>query len=359
MMQDAYTAAQLPDIRSQLVGDLSQPPGSNPALNVYALHASGGMQVPADPTVRDPGRQAQLLVDNELRRLRNAALFWVSPEMTTLCLAAAPGMPSFRPRPEDLPAPYGLIYFAAPIGGSQPWLQGTAIEFSDGRTCLHEPPASGYLVCAATWGPWDEGGRWKHGGTWFTFYTGGGTVEEMLQIHGITGGEAQRLAGQMPPLRIDNECKIPLSPADDPPGTPALEDAVRDGGSPPYWMHLVLCAFRLMATARAVRVCDQALPRPARRRAERAGVARPTAPVRLVDITAGTVRPARPAEGGAPSRTYHCRWPVTGHWRNQYFPASEVNRPIWIDDHIKGPAGAPFKARPRVNVWRKPPERLR
>jgi hypothetical protein len=124
-------------------------------------------------------------------------------------------------------------------------------------------------------------------------------------------------------------------------------------------MHLVLCAFRLMATARAARVHEQTPPRPARRRAERAGVARPAAPVRLVDITAGTVRPARPAEGGAPGRTYHCRWPVDGHWRDQWYPASEVHRPIWIDGYIKGPEGAPLKVRPRVTFWRQPDERLR
>src|SRR5262249_46604054 len=154
--------------------------------------------------------------------------------------------------------------------------------------------------------------------TWFTFYTGGGTAEEMTRIHGATGDEARRMAELMPPLRIDNECKVPVSEDDDPPGIPPPQDAVRHTSTTAYWMHLVLCAFRLMETQKAAGVWARRPPRPARRRAQREQVAPPAAPVRLVDITAGSVRRQQAPEGGPTGRTYHCRFFVGGHWRNQW-----------------------------------------
>ncbi|MFE5485932.1 hypothetical protein [Streptomyces sp. NPDC056527] len=36
------------------------------------------------------------------------------------------------------------------------------------------------------------------------------------------------------------------------------------------------------------------------------------------------------------------RWIVRGHWRNHYYPARKAHPPIWIDQHFKGPDGAPI-----------------
>jgi hypothetical protein len=70
-MDDGYTVAELPDIRSLLVGELSRPPHANAVLFMYALHARAGLQVPADPAIGNSARQAQLLVRHELARLGN------------------------------------------------------------------------------------------------------------------------------------------------------------------------------------------------------------------------------------------------------------------------------------------------
>jgi hypothetical protein len=324
---------------------------------VYELHLRAGMQMRADPRERDPGRQAGLLVRAELQRLRSAALYWVSEEMTRLCLAAAPSMPAFYPRPEDLPSPAGFIYFALPIGDYEPW---DVIEYAGGGRVAAVPALAGaYQVCAASWGPFDNGGRWKHGGTWFTFYTiPGERSSAALAASGLTDAEIHALEARRPPLRIDNEAACPVSPADHPPGEPPLEAAVRDTGSTSYWMHLVLCAFRLMATARAARVQEQPLPRPARRRAARAQVTRPDSPVHLVDVAAGSVRCGRVPDDTQPGRTYTVRWVVSGHWRNQWYPAAGVHRPRWIDAHVKGPGDAPLKIADTVRVFRDPAESL-
>jgi hypothetical protein len=354
---EPFTAWELPDIRTRIIGDLVMPSAVNAALQVYALHVRLGLQMPADPGEHDPERQARLLVRGELARLRNAELFWVSEEMTRLCLAAAPGMPSFYPRPEDLPAPSGFIYFAQPIGGYEPW---DIIEYADGRLLdAASAPSGGYRVCAASWGPFSNGGRWTHGGTWFTFYTVPGERQSAaLAVQGLDAAEIAALQARLPPLRIDNEAACPASSADHPAAERSLAEAVRDTSSTASWMHLVLCAFRLMATAGAARTGEQSAPRPARRRAARAGVARPEAPVRLVDITAGSVRRDRVPAGERSGRNYAIRWVVSGHWRNQYYASSDVHRPRWIDGYLKGPAGAPLKVSQTVRVFRDPREDL-
>lgn len=40
---------------------------------------------------------------------------------------------------------------------------------------------------------------------------------------------------------------------------------------------------------------------------------------------------------------YHHQWLVSGHARNQWFPADGVHRLKWIGPYIKGPEGTPFK----------------
>jgi hypothetical protein len=351
-----YGARDLPDIRNRLVEDLGRPRDASPVLAVYEMHARAGLQVPADPRIRDPARQAELLARNELTRLRNAAMFWISPTMTRLTLATAPTMPAFLPDSDDLPAPSGLIYFAVPVGDYEP---GPRI-FVDADGVMVPGPALDrrYQVCAATWGPWDQCGWWQAGGTWFTFYTEGGQEKELSEIHGLDRAEAARLASLLPPLRIDNEAICPASMADLDPGGPSLEEAVREPGSTAYWMHLVLCAFRLMASARATKVTEESAPRPARKRAKRARVERPDEPVNLVDVAPGAVqRPQGEQEQGEQEqgeqeqgrRKYdRWTWAVRPHWRNQWYPKRGVHKPILIDLYIKGIEGKPFKEKVRV-----------
>jgi hypothetical protein len=352
----SFPAGKLPDIRTRVIEDLTRPGPANPALRVYEMHLRAGMQMPADPAEPDPERQARLLVRNELSRLRNAALYWVSPEMTRLVVAAAPGMPAFYPGPQDLPSRYGLIYFASPIGDYEPW---DVIAYAGGQLSdVPVAPSGTYQVCAATWGPWDNGGRWKQGGTWFTFYTvPGPRVPAALAARGLTRDEISQIEGYLPPLRIDNEAACPVSAADYSPAERPLEEAVLDPDSTSQWMHQVLCAFRLMETARMARVTEEQVVRPVRKRAGRARVAKPDSPVRLVDITAGVVRHER-VPGGKGERRYHVRWTVDGHWRNQWYPKKEVHRPRWIDGYVKGPADAPLRVKQKVHVFRNGRNRL-
>jgi hypothetical protein len=69
-------------------------------------------------------------------------------------------------------------------------------------------------------------------------------------------------------------------------------------------------------------------------------------PVRVVTLR------RQQAGGGEAAGTveWGCRWIVSGHWRNQYLPASGGHRPTWIGAHVKGPDSKPLKP-PAVTVF--------
>ena len=80
---------------------------------------------------------------------------------------------------------------------------------------------------------------------------------------------------------------------------------------------------------------------------------RASADVSIVDLRRLAVdRTGETAVDG--ERIYRHRWLVRGHWRQQaHGPGRSQRKPVWIESHIKGPAGAPLLASERVMVWRR------
>lgn len=57
-------------------------------------------------------------------------------------------------------------------------------------------------------------------------------------------------------------------------------------------------------------------------------------------------------EPSGDSANYSHRFIVGGHWRNQWYPAANVHRQIWISPYVKGDPGLPLIVRPRrVFQW--------
>jgi hypothetical protein len=106
-------------------------------------------------------------------------------------------------------------------------------------------------------------------------------------------------------------------------------------------------------------VASQPVPRQVRKRAGKAGVNRPEEAVRLVDIRARA--PGRQAGAAeSPGRSGpRVRFAVRAHWRNQWYPGSQTHRPRYIEEFIKGPDDAPFRAPKTVYVLRQPGEPAR
>jgi hypothetical protein len=98
------------------------------------------------------------------------------------------------------------------------------------------------------------------------------------------------------------------------------------------------------------RLCQQRIstperrqaPRPARRRAERAG--HPGRSVIVVKLR----RPRAPAKEGEPRQVeWSHRWIVGGHWRRQWYPSVSMHRQIWISPYVKGPEEKELRLTPR------------
>lgn len=50
-------------------------------------------------------------------------------------------------------------------------------------------------------------------------------------------------------------------------------------------------------------------------------------------------------EGEESGRGYSHRFPVRGHWRDQWYPSLKTHRQIWVNGYVKGPEDKPFVAK--------------
>lgn len=355
------TAPGLAELRTSMIETYGSGPGRDGLAEIFQHHLRAGTQTAlADPRVLDVRRQAQLLVDAEMERLRNAALYWVSPAMTALTMAAAPGMPPFRPTAADLPSRHGLIYFATPLLEITEDGAEVLIVEQDGTARPASIAPGSFQIVAASWGPTTMGGHWPEGGTWFTLYTGKESLADFLASNDrglrLPRQEAEAIWRHMLPVNIDNELVMRAANIHDGPDPWEQEDHRTGLGC---CVHVVLTAIRLMATSRAAIHCEQQIQRPARRRAGKACVTRPHEAVRLVDLAAGSSPRAEATDTGDGSPTYSVRWIVSGHFRQQWYPSIGAHRPKYIDSYVKGPADAPLKIGEKVTMWRQPGENVR
>lgn len=87
--------------------------------------------------------------------------------------------------------------------------------------------------------------------------------------------------------------------------------------------------------------------RPARRRSERVKLDPKVTVVKLRRLR----EPSDHEPGDGTGREWHHRWIVGGHWRNQPFgPGRSLRRPVWIAPYVKGPEGKPLVSRPKVKA---------
>jgi hypothetical protein len=83
-------------------------------------------------------------------------------------------------------------------------------------------------------------------------------------------------------------------------------------------------------------------PRHARKRAQRLKL---NDTVNVMHLRKGLIAPGE-GEGDGSYLTH--RFPVSGHWRWQWYPSEKVHRQKWIRGYIKGPSGAPLIVKDRV-----------
>jgi hypothetical protein len=109
--------SELPDLRIQMSEQVLKPPH----CHEFMMRIVGGSS-PLIPTISGPPEETAasdimggiLMARSEQRRLRQAQLYWVDEDMTSLALAAA-ATPSHEPvRARRMPAEAGLVLFAQP-----------------------------------------------------------------------------------------------------------------------------------------------------------------------------------------------------------------------------------------------------
>ncbi|MFG3051924.1 hypothetical protein ACGFZP_13365 [Kitasatospora sp. NPDC048239] len=316
------TARDLPEIRAELATWLTDPgPDGGPA--VWSAHL--------DPEVAAQERGA---ATDWAHSLRVANLYYASTDMARLAVNAGAALPSYRLHPEDLPARNGLVVWEEPVADAYPGGEYT-----------------GAPLTAATWAHYGNGVQirtWATRENWLRFVA---ASDPRTGLTEMTKQEIAVLRRRCPqPIVSMHASYLPFGRI---PGW--LRGAPEDTAG----MSLVELESRhnalgqLQQAERALVVTwllmGQTLTSTEDHHASKASAKRIArldpnllTAVRYVRLRHhGVPQQDRADEPSAGTRHQH-RWIVRGHWRNQYYPSRKSNRPIWIDDHLKGPDGAPI-----------------
>lgn len=234
----------------------------------------------------------------------DGALFHVAEPMAQLAAIAGSTLPTYDLQADDLPSPSGVMIFGGRI--QEMFIEGEERE--------------GEHLAGAMWTESPEGGA-----IWVIPLLSDGRFPDGWQ----PGAHGRLLPGGPRLLPYRDDAMIPDRP------TNTFDRLIRTLRS--AW----LLMFQPLALT-----TDQQPDRAARKRAAR-GRYKPK-PVRVIELR----RPAHSGPGDG-SREFHHQWIVRGHWRQQWYPARQVHRPVWIAPHIKGPEGAPLLGGEKVYAWKR------
>lgn len=242
----------------------------------------------------------------ERMRVEQSQLYYVSPEMTALVSIAGRSLPDFNVEAEDMPSPEGLIVFGAPLDTGL-----TSPSFAEGRTVG---------IAAIVWSLLKS----INGALWLSFYAARNEVANALPAD----SEGSPVAGQRLIYLFGTEAAWGLQLGDSAAPEPGSHFDIAGRALKSAW---------LLMNQPLAEMSEVEPDRAARKRLRRAG--QEPKPVRVIELR----RPKHTGTGtGESGREYQHQWIVRGHWRQQWYPAREVHRPVWIAPHIKGPEGAPL-----------------
>ncbi|WP_432017671.1 hypothetical protein [Streptomyces hydrogenans] len=379
---------QLPEWRAELLDYLSSDVATTTMRG--ALSAGRCTIVPTVPGVDASAESigAILLTRSEHDRLSKAELYYATPDMTALALAAAATPPTERMTLRRLPSENGLIVFGEPIGGYTEDVAavfaGTVAGKSTAPTLITTPIVA---VSWSTWSPqavtldqgsvrWTFRGQGRAGalppdfrGVWLTFWSPRGMfsglapeteIATMPDGTVITAGTIDATtAPHGPVLGWDNEMLLREGAA--------FGAAVPDTTA--LWSHVLYTAWQLMAhdgKNQWAEVEDVPRARAGAKRDRRQGITGSGA-VRIVRVHPGRRPSPKAAAEDAEASTgrrepqWSCRWPVRPYRRNTCLnPRAHQDGGCDHEDrivpgHIKGPEGAPLRTGSTVHLWDRQP----
>lgn len=307
-------ATDLPELRKNVLHYLDSAEAST-FWRSMADHGSFiGRDVGADSGSGDELRS------HERTRWQMAELFFVTEDMTALAVTAGASLPSHMIRSDDLPSPFGVMFFARPIDTSE--------------TREHNRRTA---ITCCTWGHLnitDQSGS-RTRGVWISLWADMRfTANQAVQAGRWTRAEADHLVRVRPPIGYDDEVYW-------------LFDSMGDWqeGAMARCAATVRAAWLLMA--QEVASVRKVQPR----RSELRALRRKSLDLNRVRIVSLRHRKHESVGEHGEGREYTHRWLVRGHWRKQWYPSEQRHIPIWINAHVKGPEGAPLMSREIVNVW--------
>jgi hypothetical protein len=250
--------------------------------------------------------------------IRDAHLYWVSPEMTEVIETLAPSIPDCYPQP---PVPNGFVMFAKSVAGT---------DAANGKPILttailwdHNILATaGDCLCLETY-------AWRDLVTDYTDLSDDdkAAVQRSMPTRLFpTGGS------EWPVRELTTEFK--LLPADD--ATKRLS-IIED--------RKLMSTFWALCSQKIVEESVQLPTRAQRREAQRRGHREPSS-VRVIRLR----EVARHGTGASRDVAWSHRWIVGSHWRNQWYPSTGSHRPKLIEAYQKGPADKPLKVRQTVRA---------
>lgn len=299
---------EVPELRGDLLAHYESPQG----IREWAPRTFEPASVTPDNDgtylICDPSPEERRTA--EIGRLNRATLFYVSKDMGELAEAAAKTLPAFTVEAEDMPDRSGFLVFEQPLHD---------VIVEDDGVESHIQAVSWSIAYNEELGP----------ALWLSFYANlDNSRDEIEKRYG-------RTLASLPKLFYTVDCQWSFDASH----IPGDRDALH------IWGRAVISTWLLMRQPLATEA--QVEPdRAARKRLRRAG--REPAPVRLIEL-----RRAKSSGQGDGDGGYHHQWIVRGHWRQQWYPARQVHRPVWIAPHIKGPEGAPLIGGEKVNFLKR------
>lgn len=336
---------QLPWLRARLAEQMNNP-YEHKSLALMLEQGRGTI----NPAPDSPHAAARMLLHDEYLRLASAPLYYVTADMTHIATQAGAKLPSWNVRRDDIPTRSGFMVFETPLATyapDSPWLnQSTGVQIvgvSWGSTELVNEP--------------DE-----H--VWVTFWSLTDREADIASVKaqvGLKHAEARKMSHEIhAELSWDNECLLTFnSPNVHVSGSGAIDPSEANlvAETTASWMQTVRATWLLMRSTGDKAIADIAeepLPRTLRRQAQRQGM--DSSPVTVVRLHQRRV----PQREAAHASGYHVsvRSHVTGHVRWQPYPSRDAIEPIWIEPHVRGPEGAPFKQQhQKVTVLDRPPKK--
>ncbi len=358
---ETFTPVDAAKLRRELIEHHTSPLG----VQLQELMCAQGRQVmmPEAPTYADAAR---ILCGSEAARLAAARLYFIAAETVRLVAAAYEGYPDVPSLPSDPPSESGFVVFGSPLLARPVSVGDVAAQRLTARRAGVSEKGIGdpVYVVAASWGPFAPDNWANAPGIWVSFYACRSQIALTLEADTARRGGSAPMTARLTP---ENETAWQCMPAQLPPGKTEADYVLPDDRSGTAgWARALSCLWAMMRQEHIVASDPVQVPKTERKRHTREGYSDPRDVIvvnyrRHVREEEAEVNAALAAAGapGGPRRGaraegeswYKVRFPVSAHWRNQWYPSEGRHRLKRIPASWKGPADAPVKIRDRVELF--------